>query len=68
MKIIDVVIKNARRRATLDGVVRRISHRFWSQVEDKNYEIALIGDRKTVGSLVKFADREQRNKIKRIIR
>jgi len=67
MKIIDVVIKNARRRATLDGVVRRISHRFWSRVEDKNYDIALIGDRKAVGGLVKFADREQRNKIKRII-
>lgn len=67
MKIIDVLIRNAGRRAARNSAVRRISHRFWRQIEDKGYDITIVGDRKAVRELLGFADTEQRKRVSRII-
>lgn len=56
-----------KKRTARERAISNFSTRYWRQVDEKGYDIAIIGSRKAVRNLVRFADEAQRKKINRII-
>jgi len=52
------------RRVRYERVIRKLSVQFWKFIENRNYNIAIVGNKRAIGKLSKNADTEQKDRVK----
>ncbi len=67
MEIIDRIIRSAKRRDRRERAVSRISTGFWGLIDCRGCDLAIVGDRRAVRNLLRFADKAHRSQISCII-
>ncbi|MEQ9619228.1 MAG: Stf0 family sulfotransferase [Deltaproteobacteria bacterium] len=65
--MIEGLIQLVRKRAQRERVIGRISNEFWRVIDNRHYDIVVIGNQKAARNIVKFADPEQRRRISTVI-